>query len=357
VITVGKIWNPELAEKILAEGKADFVAMGRALLADPELPQKAREGRLRDIRRCIYCNNCMNRHPHPDYLGVPWPACTVNTALGHGKEFDIKPAASSKKIMVIGGGVGGMEAARVLAERGHKVSLYEKESSLGGQFGIAAQQPLKKAYASLIEYQINGLNKSGVKIFLNTEISVSQVNKAKPDAVVVATGARPMVPDIPGVYGKNVVQINDFITGKAEAGDKVLIAGGRFIAMEVALQLMEQGKKVSLATRHLLGGNETTIERNLYRELRNRLFNGGVQIFENAPVVEVRDDGAYILFHKEQVFLYVDTVIMAVGVEPNNKLIRELSEAGHRVYAIGDCVKPRDALLATREGAEVGREI
>ena len=357
IITVGKIWDPIFAEKILKESKADFVAMGRALLADPELPNKAKEGRLNEIRRCIYCCNCLNRTPHPDYLGVPWPSCTVNTALGHGKEFNIKTVISPKKIIVIGGGISGMEAAGILAERGHTVSLYEKENILGGQFGIAARQPQKEAYATFVENKINNLKNVGVKIYLDTEMTISLVNEARPDIVIVATGALPLIPDLPGVHGKNVVNFNEVITGKAEIGDKVLIAGGRLTAMEIAAQLMERGKKVTLATRHLLGGDRSTLEINLYRELRNRLFNGGVQIFENSPLVEIRDDGAYILFHKEHVFLYMDTVILALGVEPNNKLLYELRNEGYRVFAIGDCVKPRDALLAIREGARVGRQI
>jgi pyruvate/2-oxoglutarate dehydrogenase complex dihydrolipoamide dehydrogenase (E3) component len=159
------------------------------------------------------------------------------------------------------------------------------------------------------------------------------------------------------VYGKNVVNFNDVITGKAKIGDKILIAGGRLTAMEIASQLMEQGKKVTLTTRHLLGGDQSTLEINLYRELRNRLFNGGVQIFENSPLVEIRDDGAYIMFRKEHVFLYTDTVILALGMKPNNKLLPELKNEGYRVFAIGDCVKPRDALLAIREGAMVGRQV
>ena len=357
VITVGKIWDDRFAEKILEEGKADFVAMGRALLADPELPNKAKDGRLEDIRRCIYCNNCLNRTSDPQYPRTSELACTVNPALLREMEFAIEPAASPKRVMVIGGGVAGMEATRVMAERGHQVYLYEKEGNLGGQFNIAAQQPHKEAYCSFIQYQIKGMEKAGVKTFLNTEVTVKQVNQARPDMVVVATGAYPMVPDVTGVVGKNVVQANDVITGKEKVGDRVLVVGGRLIAMEVALQLAEQGKGIALATLHLLGEDGAPLERNLYRELRNRLFNNSVQIFENSPVVEIREDGAYILFHKEVVFLKADTVVLAVRAKPNNKLAEELSRAEHRVYAIGDCVKARDALLATREGAEIGREI
>ena len=365
VITVGKIWDPLFAEQILEARKADFIAMGRALLADPELPNKVKEGRLEDIRHCIYCNNCQNRTParafsgisNPAYSKTIWPSCTVNPALHREEEFVIKPTPVPKKVMVVGGGIGGMEAARTLAERGHKVSLYEKSSLLGGQFYIAAQQKHKKGYLSYLEYQIKGLKKAGVQTFLNIEMTLERVNKDDPDVIVVATGAHPLTPDLPGADKKNTVQAIDVITQKTTVGSKVLVVGGRLIAMEVALDLAEQGKKVMLATRHLLGGSGTPVETNLYRELRNRLFDIGVQIFENSPVVEIRDDGAYILFHNEHVFLYADTVIMAVGSEPDNALFQELSKSGYRLFAIGDCVEPRDALVAIREGAEVGRDI
>ncbi|MFC2002220.1 FAD-dependent oxidoreductase [Chloroflexota bacterium] len=357
VIAVGKLGDPEFAEKILEEGKADFVAMGRALVTDPELPNKAREGRLEDIRRCIYCCNCMNRDALPEHLKKLGRACTVNPAWLREREFAIKPVTSPKKVMVIGGGVAGMEAARVMAERGHQVSLYEKEGELGGQFNIAARQPQKEGYYSFVEYQSKGLERAGVKTFLNTEMTIEGVSKIKPDVVVVAAGAHPRVLDVAGVDGKNVVQANDVIMGKVKVGDRVVVAGGRFVAMEVALQLVEQGKRVAMATLHRLAENGAPPERNIRRELRNRLFDNGVQLFENSPVVEIREDGAYIDFHKELVFLKADTVVLAVGAEPDNKLAEELKRAGYCVYAIGDCVAARDALHATSEGAEVGREI
>ncbi len=357
VITVGKIWDPRFAEKILEEGKADFVAMGRALLADPWLPNKAREGRFDEIRRCIYCNNCLDRTPWPEHLRKLGRACTVNPELLREREFALKPTTSPKKVMVIGGGLAGMEASRVLAERGHRVSLYEKTDKLGGQFNVAARQPQKEIYSSFIDYQTKGLEKAGVKTFLKSDITIETVNQVKPDIVVLATGAHPKVLDVPGVRGKNVVQANDVITGQAKTGQKVLVAGGRLLAMEVALQLAEQGKRVSLATLHLLGEDGFPPQMDLFRELRNRLFNIGVQIFENSPVMEIREDGVFIAFHKSLTFLKVDTVVLAVGAEPENRLSGELKKAGYAVYAIGDCVQARDALMATSEGAEVGRQI
>jgi 2-enoate reductase len=271
------------------------------------------------------------------------------------KEFVAALTDSPKDINVVGGGIAGMEAARRLAERGHRVELYEKEASLGGQLSLASRQPQKEGYASFVEYQIAGLKKAGVEVFFNAEITRDGLNRRKPDIAVIATGARPQVPNIPGADGAKVVQAVDVIAGKRPVGEKVLVVGGKLLGMETALQLAEIDKRVMLATRHLLGGEGP--ERNLYRELRNRLFARGVQVFENSPVVEIRPEGVYIAFHNELVFLEADDVVLAVGFTPNNKLLDELREAGFPVHAIGDCVEARNALLAVREGAELGNKL
>jgi 2,4-dienoyl-CoA reductase-like NADH-dependent reductase (Old Yellow Enzyme family)/thioredoxin reductase len=357
VITVGKIWDPVFAEKILQENKADFVAMGRALLADPEIPKKAKAGRLEDIRRCIFCNNCLDRAGYPKEMGGKGRCCTVNPSLFRENDFVLKPASSPKKIMVIGGGIAGMEAAGALAGRGHLVDLYEKEDRLGGQFNIVSMQPGKDHYSSLVERQKKELKRVGVRIHLNTSITIDNVKDAVPDVVVVATGARSKILDVNGVDNDNVVQANDVITGNAKVGDSVLIAGGRQKGMEVAIQLAEAGKKVALTTYKLLGENGTPLERNIYRGLRNRLIENGIRIFENAPIAGITKDGAYIKFHNELIFLKADTVVLAVGTAPNNELVDDLKKEGFLAHVIGDCHLPRNALLAVREGAEVGRKI
>ncbi len=356
VITAGKIGDPLLAERILEEEKADFIAMGRALLADPELPNKAREGRLEDIRRCIYCNNCHN---------IEWRvgvrergiSCTINPALLREKEFVLKPTPSPKKVMVVGSGLAGMEAARVLAERGHQVSLYERSDRLGGQWNIASLHESKSLFASVTEYMSRGLEKAGVNVTLNKEVPPQFVEEVKPDVVVVATGAAPRRLDVPGVDGKNVVQAVDVLAGKARVGDRVVMVGGRVRGIEVALLLAAEGKKVSLVTMKRLGENGVPLELSTYLTLRKRLIESGVYLYINSPVSEITDNGIYIEFGQELVFLEADTVILAVGATSESKLAEELKGGSVKVYIIGDCVEPRDAMEAIREGAEVGREI
>ncbi len=354
IITVGKLGDPIFAEEMLRRGKADFTAMGRPLLADPELPNKAKEGRFDDIRRCVYCLNCFNFGAHPHFLseGI---SCTVNPAVLREKKFQPLPTAAPKKVMIIGGGPAGMEAVRTLAERGHHVVLYEKTDKLGGQWYIACQQKQKKQdYPNLLKCLSRGLDKAGVEVKLNTEVTPQLVKSEKPDAVVIATGATPQTPNIPGADGKNEVQAIDVILGRAKVGRRVVVVGGRYVGLEIADQLADEGRRVTLVTSRALGRG---IERNLYLTLRNRLIEKGVQLFANSPVVEIREKGIYIAFEGDLVFLKADTAVLAVGVKPENQLIEAVKEIVPEVHAVGDCVEPRDAMWAIREGAEIARRI
>ena len=355
VIAVGKLSDPIYAEEVLRQGKADFIAIARGLMADPELSNKAKEGRFEDIRPCVYCLNCFNLRPHLNYVltyGIP---CTVNPAKQREREFALTTTTSPKKVMVAGGGLAGMEAARTLAERGHEVVLYEASDKLGGQWYIASRQPQKtEDYFPLLAYLERGLNKAKVTVKLNTEVTPEMVKEAKPDAVVVATGAVPQTLDVEGADGKNVVQAVDVILGKAKVGKRVVVVGGRYLGMEIADQLADQGKEVYLTTRSLLGRD---MERNLYLELRNRLIEKGVHMFQNCPLVEIKENGTYMAFNGDLVFLKADTVVLAVGMKSQNQLAASLKDVISELYTIGDCVTPRDALYAIHEGAEIARQI
>ena len=248
-----------------------------------------------------------------------------------------------------------MEAARTLAERGHNVDLYEKSDRLGGQWYIASQQEQKKAdYSPLLKYLERGLEKAKVNVKFGTEVTPDLVKQVKPDAVVVATGAVPLTPDIEGVQGKNVVQAVDVILGKANVGQRVVVIGGRYLGMEIAYDLAEKGKRVTLTTRSLLGRD---MERNLYLELRNRLIDSNVQVLQNSPLVEIGEDGIYVAFNGDLVFLKADTVVLATGMQSENSLAEALKNVVPEVHSIGDAVSPRDALDAIHEGAQVAREI
>src|SRR3989304_3641163 len=228
VITAGKI-DALNGERILEEGSADFIQMARALMADAELPNKAREGRLLDIRPCIYCGHCQN----PAHRAEDGAAqCTVNLALGRELEYEVEPADRRKKVVVIGGGTAGMEAARTPAERGHEVSLHEEADHMGGQWNVlAAYRP---EVDTLLRYQERGLEQAGVEVRLNHKLTAADVREMAPDAVAVATGARPASLDVPGVDSPNVVQAIEVLEESVVVGQEVVIIGGRPVGPRTA---------------------------------------------------------------------------------------------------------------------------
>ena len=353
IIVAGKIIDLSLAELALAEDKADFISMARPLLADPDLPNKGKQNRTEDIRPCIYCNKCHEstfRKPISEKL-----SCTVNPELLQEKDFSLRPTEKPKRIMVVGGGLAGMEVARILAERGHTVSLYERSDKLGGQWNIASQEVLKKNdFPKLTSYMVRGVEKAGVEVRLNTEVDLEIVKRERPAAVVVATGAIPALPDVPGVDGDNVVQANDVITGKVRCGDRVVIVGGRYVGMEVADFLLNQGRKVSVVDLQSIGMD---LGITIYHGIMERLVNGGVCFYPNAPLYEVKKKGVYIEYNHELLFLEADTVVLAVGASPRKDIFEKLKGSVTELYAIGDCVEPRDAMSAIKDAANLGRRI
>ena len=355
----GKI-DPLLAERILQEGSADFIHLCRPLIADPELPNKAREGRLEEIRPCIYCNHCWGRRI---LVGDELPCCAVNPGMAKEREFKLEPAPRAKKVIVIGGGMAGMEAATTLAQRGHEVSLYEKSDRLGGQWNIlSAYRPEQDV---LVKYMSRELEKAGVTVFLGQEVTCQKVMEAKPDAVVAATGAKPALPDVPGIDHKKVVQAVDVLAGKVRVGQEVVVIGGHLVGLDAALFLAEQGKKVSVIEKlKIAWGINTTIK----LALMENLIKYGVYLYPDSTLERVTENGVYIIWDSgdapvkggdryETLFLKADTVVLAIGSRTENRLGEELSGYMPEVYAIGDCVEPRDVLAAIHEGSALGRKI
>jgi len=346
VITAARL-NPILGERVIREGKADFIALGRPLLADPELPNKAREGRLKDIYQCISCNNCISG------LAKRPMSCTVNPFLFREKERALKPTTSPRRIMVVGGGPAGMQAATLLAQRGHKVSLYERNQKLGGQWNIAIAQDSKSTHSSFLEHLSLDLNKSGAEIILGKNVTKKLVQHTKPDVMILATGAVPQILDVPGADGRNVLQANDVLSGKVKVGEKVVVIGARSLGMEVAIQLAEQGKKASLVSRGGLGGINVPVEAFVYRALMKQLINLRIPLYPYCPVREITRRGVYIEIGEDLFLLEADTVVLAVGARPDNKLAEELQDSVSEIFKIGDCSQPRNVREATDEATEV----
>ncbi|HEX2965740.1 MAG TPA: FAD-dependent oxidoreductase, partial [Syntrophorhabdaceae bacterium] len=334
---------------------ADFASFARPLMADPDLANKAKEGKFDEIRNCIFCGFCQVARE----AGSP-AACTVNMGMGKELSFKIEPAARKKKVMVIGGGPGGMQAACTLAERGHQVSLYEKSDKLGGQWAVLSR--FLPEEGRLIDYLSHGMTKLGVDVHMNRNITSEMVSSMQPEAVVVATGSTPSSLDIPGVRGSNVVYANDVLTGTVETGRKVVVVGGRGLGCDVALFLSEKGKDVTIVTRSKIGRD---MLHNLKQTMWEFLVKAGVRMFEFTVPDSITDKGVNCWYDsgdaKERdnlfFFLPADTIVLAVGVNNNSILGEEIAGIIPETYLIGDCSGKRTVFDATHDGYEIGRKI
>lgn len=348
VMAAGKI-TPELARDVIAEGRADFVALGRPLLADPELPNKLREGRIEEVRRCIYCMNCLNQDRRSGR-----GSCSVNPFLNRESQYPLKPANTAKKVLVVGGGLAGMHTAVLLAERGHSVAVHEKSARLGGQWNAAGAEKGKKHFAGLVNQLEREMASRGVEVVLNAEVTADSVLRAKPDAVVVATGAVTAVPDVPGITRPHVFQAIDVISRKASPVGRTVVLGGRFTAIETAIMLAERGDDVSLVTRAAFG---LTLERLTLRALIKKLIDLRVPLFPHTTVLEIGEQNVVIRFNEEVFELPADSVILALGMRPENGLAKELEGTVSEIYTVGDCVKPRNAASVAYQAAQVAARI
>jgi len=351
VITVGRINDPFVADSIIAAGKADFVAMGRASLADPEFPKKALAGEIDEIRPCIACNEaCIG------ILFMDQPIkCVLNPTLGKEVELAVKPAVTKKKVAVIGGGPAGMEAAITAAKAGHNVSLYEKEDSLGGLFYLASVPPNKGEIGNFIGYQIGQLKKLKVNVTLNAKVTPKLIDAEKPDVVIVATGGTPALPDITGISKPNVVNAYDVLAGKVAVGAKALIIGGGMVGAETANHLANHGKAVTLV--EMLPDIATEVQNINRMALLANLEKGKVRILVNTTVKDVLADGAVIVKDNVTETISADTVIVAAGSNPNNDLAAQLSGKPYKVVTIGDANKVAKVIDAIEAGYLAGMQV
>lgn len=349
VIAVGKLGYPDIAEKVLQEGKADFIGLGRALLADPEWPVKVKQGRFDDIRPCIGDHTgCLTRLFHGKYI-----SCAVNPATGMEREFSLLPAQKPRSILIVGGGPAGMQAAMVAAQRGHQVSLWEKNDRLGGNLIPASVPEFKKDLGDLTKYLSTQVKKLHVDVTLGREVSSELVQETKPDAVIVATGATPIMPQIPGMEKDKVLTAVDLFLGKKESGEKVLVLGGGLVGCETAAYLTQAGKKVTIVEileRIFRGENRAN-----QQQMLKMLADGNVNVLTSTSVLEIKDGGATINHDGKQEELEADTIVVAIGLEAKSKLHDELKGRVPELYAIGDCVKPRKVLDAIWDGFRIAR--
>jgi 2-enoate reductase len=351
VIAVGRLGYPDLAESVIAEGRADFVALGRALLADPQWPNKAKTRRFHEIRPCIGdFEGCLGRIIQGKTIG-----CSVNPQTGREKELALSPAVKKKSVLVIGGGPGGMEAARVAALRGHRVTLWEKEGQLGGNLVPAAVPEFKSDIKILIAYLTGQVEQCGIQVALNKTATPELVISENPDAVIAATGASPVLPEIPGADRQKIATVVDLLLGKKVAGRRVVVLGGGTMGCETALWLARQGKRV-LILEPL--GDLMTDAFSASRELMLQLLaEAGVEILSGTRVVEITATSVVAETGDARREVAAESVVAAAGMKSNTDLIEGLTDTRLAVHAIGDCVVPRNVMGAIWQGFRVAARI
>jgi 2,4-dienoyl-CoA reductase-like NADH-dependent reductase (Old Yellow Enzyme family)/thioredoxin reductase len=352
VIGVGRINDPELAEKALAAGDADLISFGRQHLTDPDFIAKAAAGNFEEIRRCVACNQgCIERLS----FEMKSATCTFNPSCGREYPGTPAPVAGTKRLWVIGAGPAGLSAALAAAGRGYAVEIFEREATPGGQVRSASRPPHKEAYLDWVVWSVRQLDKQNVKIHYGREMTAERLKEGKPDAVILAAGAYPVTPAIPGLDAPHVCDARDVLMEKTKPADPAVVIGAGYVGMETADFLIARGIEVTLVEMlpSFPVGKHTAHGYWLHKRLRN----AGGQLLLGAAVTRVEPDTVFYRQGEEEKQIPAASVITAMGAKPANGLEGILKELGTPWRVVGDAKSPRRLLEAIHEGDRAGREI
>ncbi len=358
VIAVGRIIDPALAEDIIRTNKADLVAMGRALIADPEMPLKAMSSNSDDICTCTGCNQgCIDRINNSMMAGKTEPiTCLVNPRVLREAEGALDRADTPRNILVLGGGPAGLKAALTAAQRGHDVILWEKEHVLGGQLRLAGTPPGREGFVDYIRYMERQINKAGVQVMLNKEVTIDALSELSPHAVIYALGASPIIPSFVKEKSAGATTAWNVLRGNIPDGRRIAIIGGGAVGLETAHFLSDKGKDITVLEATGSLGSDMGVIVSFY--LRNILKQASVEILRHTAVqVIARDEIIVLREGSEQRLNGFDSIVIALGARSNDTLVDKMKCIMPELHVIGDARKPRKALEAIAEGFEIGTHV
>jgi 2,4-dienoyl-CoA reductase (NADPH2) len=380
VAASNRINHPIIAEEILRKQWADLINVGRGSMADPDWPNKAKAGDFEDIRLCIACNECLDRV----VFGEKPARCTVNPKVGQGLEMSLPKAVSVKKVVVVGGGVVGLQAALSCSERGHKVTLFEQEPYLGGKWRAVSAPPGREELFNFLYWLFHQVKRAGVQINTGVKVTPELIRGLKPDSVIVCTGAKPWAPDVPGINLPHVSFAQDVIEGQREVGQKIVVIGGGGVGIETALFLgkrnfsdpatidvltefraMDRDSAIALLRKKPqqitlvecmsklgegLGGATRWI---LLEEVKNL----GIRTMVGALLKEIKKDGVVVTKDGVEEFIEADTVVLATGFVPDPSLYEAIKEVVPETYAVGNTVSTGHAIEGISQALDVALKI